>query len=349
MSAINTLDPVSPHTTNTNISPTSNTMQAITTSVYGTPDVLQFETVGKPVIGDSDILVRVHAASVCKGDVHLLRGTPYLVRLMGFGLLRPKHPIPGQSLAGRIETVGKNVKGFQAGDEVFGQVPHGAFAEYVCASPDQLAPKPTSLSYAQAAAIPDSGLTALQGLRAIGAIRPGHKVLINGASGGVGTFAVQIAKALGAHVTAVCSTRHIEVVRALGADHVVDYTQDDFTRRGRRYDILFDLAGNRLLADCKRVLNPSGVFVSSATKAGQNWIGPLVWMLKVVAAGALASQKMTPFIMQPRSEDLLALKRLAEAGDLTPHIERSYPLSQAAEAIRHIDQGHAQGKTVIEL
>lgn len=323
-------------------------MKAIIQPEYGSADVLRLETVGKPVAREDEVLIAVRAASVCKGDVHILTGTPYLLRLMGYGLLRPKNR-PGQNVAGRVEAVGKNVTTLRPGDEVFGQVPHGGFAEYVCAPEDTLAPKPTNLTFEQAAAVPDSGLTALQGLRDIGHLQPGHKVLINGASGGVGTFAVQIAKSLGAEVTAVCSTRHVDKVRSIGADQVIDYTQDDFAQRGQRYDVMLDLVGNRSLSDCKKVLNPKGVYVSSAGSPGGNWIGPFVWLIKVVLAGAFASQKMTPFMVQPQSDDLIVLKELIEAGKVTPVIERQYALEETPDALRHVAEGHAQGKTVITV
>lgn len=323
------------------------TMKAIVHPDYGSADVLRLEAVEGPALGDDDVLVRVHAASVCKGDVHVLTGKPYLIRAMGFGLLRPKRRVLGQNVAGRVEAVGKNVTALKAGDEVFGQVDSGGFAEYACGPADRFAPKPANLTFEQAAAVPDSGMTALQGLRDVGQLRSGQRVIINGASGGVGTFAVQIAKALGAEVTAVCSTRHVDKVRSIGADHVVDYTREDFVQRGQRYDVLLDLVGNRSLADCKRVLHPTGVYVSSAGEAGGDWIGPALWVLKVVVAGAFSSQKMAPLMTRPRREDLMALKELIEAGEVTPVIERRYALSEAAEAVRHVAQGHAQGKTVI--
>lgn len=323
------------------------TMKGIVHPEYGSSAVLRHDVVARPAVGDDDVLVRVRAAAICKGDVHILTGTPYLLRLMGFGLRRPKHRLLGQNLAGQVEVVGKNVTTLRPGDEVFGQVDHGAFAEFVSAPADKFAPRPANLSFEQAAAVPVSGVTALQGLRDVGQLRPGQKVLINGASGGVGTFAVQIAKALGAEVTAVCSTRHVDKVRSLGADHVVDYTREDFARLGQRYDVMLDLVGNRSLADCKRVLNPSGVFVSSAGAPGGKWLGPVLWLLKVVVVGAFSSQKMTSLLAKPGREDLLVLKELIEAGKVTPVIERRYALSEAAAAMQHVAGGHAQGNTVI--
>ncbi|MFY0526563.1 NAD(P)-dependent alcohol dehydrogenase [Archangium gephyra] len=322
------------------------TMNAIVQPAYGSAEVLRFEEVERPALGDGEVLVRVHAASVCKGDVHLLTGTPYLLRLM-FGLRRPKRRIAGQDVAGTVEAVGAHVTALKPGDEVYGQVPGGAFAEYVCAPVDLFAPKPANVTFEQAASVPISGLTALQGLRDAGQLKPGQKVLINGASGGVGTFAVQIAKALGAEVTAVCSTRHVDKVRSLGADRVVDYTREDFARGSERYDVMLDLVGNRALADCRAVLAPKGVFVSSAGSPGGNWIGPIVWMLKVMVAGMAGSQKMTSLMAMPRRDDLLFLRSLIEAGKVTPVIEHRFALSETAAAMRHVAEGHAQGKTVV--
>jgi NADPH:quinone reductase-like Zn-dependent oxidoreductase len=324
------------------------TMNAIVQPAYGSTAVLRFEQVERPALRDGEVLVRVHAASVNKGDVHLLTGTPYLVRL-AFGLSRPKHRIAGQDMAGTVEAVGPNVTALKPGDEVYGQMPGGAFAEYVCAPADILVPKPANLTFEQAAAVPISGMTALQGLRDAGQLKPGQKVLINGASGGVGTFAVQIAKALGAEVTAVCSTRHVDKVRSLGANRVIDYTREDFARGPERYDVMLDLVGNRSLADCRAVLAPAGVFVSSAGSPGGNWIGPIVWMLKVMLAGMFGSQKMTMLMSRPRREDLLFLRSLIEAGKVTPVIERRYALRETAAAMGHVAEGHSQGKTVISV
>ncbi|MFY0579985.1 NAD(P)-dependent alcohol dehydrogenase [Cystobacter fuscus] len=322
------------------------TMNAIIQPAYGSVEVLRFEEVERPVLGDGEVRVRVHAAAVCQGDVHLLTGTPYLVRLV-FGLLRPKRRIAGQEVAGTVEEVGPRVTVLKPGDEVYGQVPGGAFAEYVCAPADLFAPKPANLTFEQAAAVPISGVTALQGLRDVGQLKPGQKVLINGASGGVGTFAVQIAKALGAQVTAVCSTRHVDKVRSLGADRVIDYTREDFTRGPVRYDVMLDLVGNRPATACRAVLEPKGVFVSSAGSPGGNWIGPVVWMLGVMLAGMFGGQKMTSLMAMPRREDLLVLRSLIEAGKVTPVIERRYALRETAAALSHVAEGHAQGKTVI--
>ncbi|MGA9522552.1 MAG: NAD(P)-dependent alcohol dehydrogenase [Myxococcaceae bacterium] len=320
-------------------------MHATVQPGYGSADILRFETVDRPKAGDDEVLVRVHAAGICKGDVHILTGKPWLLRL-AYGLRRPGQRIPGQQMAGTVEAFGRNVTGLRVGDEVYGQVT-GAFSEYVVARADVLAPKPASLSFEEAAAMPVSGMTALQGLRDVGRVQPGQAVLINGASGGVGTFAIQVAKALGAEVTAVCSTRHLEKVRSLGADRVIDYTKEDFAASDRRHDVMLDLVGNRSLTDCRRVLAPKGIFVSSAGSPGGDWIGPVVWMGKVALMNAFASQTLTSFMQKVRREDLMALNELVEAGKLKPVIERQFPLREAASALRHIAEGHAQGTTVI--
>lgn len=322
------------------------TMTAVVAPQYGDGSVLRTEVVDRPNPRPDEVLVRVRAASVCQGDAHLLTGTPYLLRL-GFGLQRPKDPIIGHDLAGEVVAIGRAVTGFRPGDAVFGSVNSGAFAEYVCVSEQRLALAPTGLSLEEAAALPDSGMTALQGLRDVGELTAGQAVLVNGASGGVGTAAIQLAKALGAEVTAVCSTRHIEKMRALGADHVIDYTTDDFTASSRRYDVLLDLIGNRSLRDCRKVLAPEGVFVSSAGAPGGNWAGPIVWMGKVMLTNLFVGPKIGILLMRPRRADLEFLAGLAADGKFRPLIEKRYPLAQAATAVQHILDGHAQGKTVI--
>ncbi|WP_280308895.1 NAD(P)-dependent alcohol dehydrogenase [Nocardia abscessus] len=322
------------------------TMSAIVAPRYGSSEVLRTETVPRPVAGAGAVLVRMRAAAVCRGDVHLLTGKPYAIRL-GFGLRRPKDPIVGHDLAGEVVEVGAGVVEFDRGDLVFGAVDAGAFAEYVCVPVERLARVPDGLTVAEAAALPDSGMTALQGLRDVGGLRAGQKVLVNGASGGVGTSAVQIAKALGAEVTAVCSTRHVETLRSLGADRVIDYTTADFTRGADRYDVLLDLVGNRSLTACRRVLAPKGVFVSSAGAPGGNWLGPVLWVGKVVLTGLVVSQTMRPLLMRPRRADLEFLAGLAAEGKLRPTIERRCPLTAAAAAVGHVAEGHAKGKTVI--
>ncbi|MEV0297169.1 NAD(P)-dependent alcohol dehydrogenase [Nocardia sp. NPDC050710] len=322
-------------------------MTAVVAPQYGGSEVLRVESAPRPAPGKREVLVRVRAAAVCKGDVHLLTGTPYLIRLMGFGVRRPKHRVIGHDLAGEVVAVGADVTDFRPGDAVFGSVTAGAFAEYVRVPVDTVAPVPAGLSFEQVAAVPDSGMTALQGLREVGQLRAGQRVLINGASGGVGSFAVQIAKALGAEVTAVCSTRHLDMVRGLGADHVIDYTAADFTEIDRRFDVLLDLVGNRPLAACRRILTPTGIFVSSSGAPGGNWFGPVLWLGKVVLANLFVRQTLRPLLMRPRRADLEFLTELLENGAVRPSIERSYPLVEAAAAIRHIENGHAEGKTVL--
>ncbi|WP_245745818.1 NAD(P)-dependent alcohol dehydrogenase [Nocardia altamirensis] len=323
-------------------------MAAVVAPQYGTSAVLRTEVVDRPNPRVDEVLVRVRAAAVCQGDVHLLTGKPYLLRL-GFGLRRPKDPIIGHDLAGEVVAVGRDVTEFRPGDTVFGSVNSGAFAEYVCVSSRRLAATPAGLTIEEAAALPDSGMTALQGLRDTGGLGAGQSVLINGASGGVGSAAVQIAKALGAEVTAVCSTRHVEAVRALGADQVIDYTTEDFAATDRRYDVLFDLAGNRSLRDYRKVLAPKGVFVSSAAAPDADWIGPVVWMAKVMLANLFTSRRLAVLLMSPRREDLEFLAELAATGKFRPLIEKRYPVAQAAAAVQHVADGHAQGKTVLAI
>ncbi|MFI1238178.1 NAD(P)-dependent alcohol dehydrogenase [Nocardia salmonicida] len=313
---------------------------------YGGGEVLRAEVVPRPMPGDRDVVVRVRAASLCSGDLHLLNGTPYLLRL-GFGLRRPKHRMIGQNLAGEVVAVGGSVTDLRVGDRVFGEVPSGAFAEYVSADAGAFAVVPAALSMEEAAAMPDSGMTALQGLRDIGKVGPGHRVLINGASGGVGSFAVQIAKVLGAHATAVCSTRHLEMVRDIGADVVIDYNADDFTRTEVPYDVIFDLAGNRKLREIRRVLAPDGVFISSAAAPGNNWFGPVRWLGQVALTDLFARQTLKALLMRPAAADLEYLAGLAVDGSLRPVIERQFPLSDTAVAIAAFEQGHASGKTVL--
>jgi len=334
-------------TMTTTTTTTVTTMKAIVQDGYGSADDLRLEEVERPAVGDDDVRVHVQAAAVCKGDIHLLTGKPYLVRAV-FGLRRQKYRIAGQNLSGRVESVGKNVKAFKPGDEVYGQV-FGAFAEYICAREDAIAHKPKNLSFLEAAAVPDSGQTALQGLRDSGRLQAGQRVLINGASGGVGTFAVQIAKALGAEVTAVCSTRHVEKVRSIGADRVIDYTREDFTQNVGPFDVMLDIVGNRPLSACKSILKPKGIFVSCAGSPGGDWFGPIAWMLKLSLAGAFSSQTMTSFIERPRRKDLMFLKSLIEEGKVTPVIDRRFTMREAAEAVRHVAEGHSQGKTVMTI
>ena len=319
-------------------------MKATVHTKYGSPDVLQFKDVEKPAPKDDEVLVRVCAASVNAYDWHMLRAKPFLVRLMGGGFLKPKHTILGADIAGRIESVGADVKTLRPGDEVFGTA-RGGFAEYVCARERSIALKPINLSFEEAAAVPMAAVTALQALRDKGRIQPGRKVLINGASGGVGTFAVQIAKALGADVTAVCSPRNVDKARAIGADRVIDYTREDFTRSGLRYDLILAANGYHSIFAYKRALSPKGAYVmaggSPAQMAQAMLLGPLI--------SKTGSKKMGIMGAKMIQKDLGYLKELIEAGKIVPVIERRYPLSQAADAVRYVEDGHAQGKIVIAI
>ncbi len=323
-------------------------MKAIVYTEYGPPDdVLELKEVEEPTPQDDEVLVKVHAASVNHTDWHLLTGEPFVARLWS-GLLKPKHKIPGGDIAGRVETVGRNAKQFQPGDEVFGDKAAcgwGGFAEYVCVPENVLALKPASITFEEAAAVPQAAVSALQGLRDKGQIQPGQKVLINGASGGVGTFAVQIAKSFGADVTAVCSTRNLDMVRSIGADQVIDYTQEDFTKSGQRYDLILAVNGYHSISDYKRALSPKGIYVmiggSTAQKLQALLLGPLISMM--------GSKKMGSMLGKPNKKDLVFMKELLEAGKVVPVIERRYPLSEVAEALRYLGEGHAKGKVVITV
>jgi NADPH:quinone reductase-like Zn-dependent oxidoreductase len=326
-------------------------MKAMVNAKYGPPDVLELTEVGKPVPEDDEVLVKVHAASVNPADWHILRGEPYVARLQ-LGLREPKERVLGCDVAGRVEDVGENVEMLQPGDDVFGSPfmhGFGAFAEYVCVSEDLLAPTPVNLSFEQAAAVPLAASTALQGLRDHGGIEPGHRVLIVGASGGVGTFAVQIAKHFGAEVSGVCSTRNAEMVRSLGAEHVTDYTREDFTQSGRKYDLIFQLAGTRSPSRCRRALAPKGSLVQISGDSNGHWIGPVDRIIHALVLSPFVSQKMASFTVIPNKEDLRFLKQLIEAGKLTPVIDKSYPLAEVPEAIRYLENGHARGKVVITV
>ena len=322
-------------------------MKAIVQPEYGSPDVLQLQQVEKPVVDDDDVLVRVRASSVNALEWHMLTGLPYLVRPQA-GLRKPKRAILGADVAGRVDAVGKNVTRLQPGDEVFGDIGNGAYAEYVCAPEARLVLKPAKLTFEQAAAVPVAALTALQGLRDIGQIQSGQKVLINGASGGVGTFAVQIAKSFGADVTGVCSTRNVDMVRSIGADHVVDYTQEDFTQSGQSHDLMFDVPGNRPWAECKRVLSRGGTYVMVGGPKGR-WLGPLRHLLGVKVASLVGNRRVGWFVAQMKEEDLSFLSELLESGEVVPVIEATYPLEQTPEALRYLGEGHAQGKNVITV
>jgi NADPH:quinone reductase-like Zn-dependent oxidoreductase len=326
-------------------------VKAIVRDTYGSADVLELTDIDKPEPGDDEVLLRVHAASVNPADWHILRGVPYIAR-MQFGLGKPKDRVLGCDVAGHIEAVGNNVTMLQPGEEVFGSpFMHGlgAFAEWVCISEDLLAPKPANLSFEQVAAVPLAALTALQALRGQGRIEPGYKVLIIGASGGVGTFAVQIAKSFDAEVSGVCSTRNLEMVRALGAEHVIDYTQEDFTHSGQKYDLIFQLAGTLSPSECRSALTSNGTLLISSGESEGSWIGPLDRVIKALVLSPFVSQKMASFTVKPNREDLQLLKQFIEDGTITPVIDRSYPLAQVPEAIRYLEEGHARGKVVISV
>ena len=323
------------------------TMKAIVYNKYGTPDVLELEDIDTPVVGDDEVLIRVHASSVNAGDWHMMTGTPYLIRPMA-GLLKPKRNIPGGDVAGRIEAVGADVTEFAPGDEVFGEIEGGAYAEYVAVPAHDIVLKPANLTFEQAGAVPVAGLTAVQGLREHGQIQSGQSVLINGASGGVGTFAVQVAKALGAEVTAVCSTANVEIARSIGADHVIDYTREDFTKSGRRYDLMFDVAGNHSVADCKNMLKPGGTYVPVGGRGGRV-LGPLPRLVRAALAFGFGNKRLAWFVAHMDQEDMTFLAELLESGQLKPVIENTYPLAEAPTALRNMGDGHAKGKSVITV
>jgi NADPH:quinone reductase-like Zn-dependent oxidoreductase len=328
-----------------------NLVKAIVRDNYGSPDVLELTDIDEPELNDDEVLLGVGATSVNPADWHLLRGEPYIARVQ-LGLRKPKDRVLGCDVAGRVEAVGKNVTMLERGSEVFGSpFMHGlgAFAEWVCISEDLLAPKPANLSFEQAAAVPLAALTALQGLRDYGRIRSGQKVLIIGASGGVGTFAVQIARSFDAEVSGVCSTRNVEMVRSLGANRVIDYTQEDFARSGHKYDLIFQLAGTRSPSNCRRTLTPRGTLVLSSGESEDRWIGPVDRIVTARILSPFVSQKMASFTVKPNREDLLLLTRLIEAGTLTPVIDRTYPLEEVPDAIRYLEEGHARGKIVISV
>ncbi len=323
------------------------TMKAVVRDSYGPPDVLELREVAKPELADDGVLVRVRASSVNPVDWYDVTGRPWIARPMT-GLRRPKSRLTGRDFAGTVEAVGKDVTDLQVGDDVFGgKSGGGSFAEYVCAR-DGVARKPANRTFEEAAAVPVAALTALQGLRDHGQLHPGHKVLVNGASGGVGTFAVQIAKVLGAEVTAVCSTRNVEQARSLGADHVIDYTAEDFTRGGIRYDVILDVAGSKSWSQCRRVLNPHATLVMVGAK-GNPLMGPLGHFAEVRLAALRGSQKAVFFIAKLDSPDLDVLRELLESGKVKPVVEKRYELGEVADALRYIGDGHAQGKIVINV
>ncbi len=317
----------------------ANKMKAIVQTGYGSPDVFELKEIEAPAVKDDGVLVRVHAAALHAGDVWIMRGVPYFTRLV-VGFPKPRGYIPGYDVAGHVEAVGKNVTRFQPGDEVFGEC-SATCAGYARGAEDRFVLKPANLTLEQAAAVPVSAITALHGLRDVGKVQPGQKVLINGASGGVGTFAVQIAKALGAEVTGVCSTRNVDMVRSIGADNVVDYTRDDFTRSGQHYDLILDNVASRSFSDYRRALTPRGMLIPNSGHAGMGYV------IKAVVLSLFMHQQGRPYVATPKSGDLLALKELIEAGKVTPVIDKTYPLREVPEAMRYLNEGHARGKVVI--
>jgi NADPH:quinone reductase-like Zn-dependent oxidoreductase len=323
-------------------------MKAIVQARYGSPDVLGLSDIDKPLVGEGEVLVRVHAAGVDQGVWHLMAGEPYLMRVIGFGLRAPKVRVRGRDVAGRVEAVGKDVTRFQPGDDVFGTCNDGSFAEYACSPEDRLARRPVNLTYEQAAVVPVSGCTALHAVRDQGNVRAGQRVLVIGAGGGVGAFAVQIAKAFGADVTGVCSTMKVDLVRSLGADAVIDYTREDFADGRNRYDVILDIAGNRSLSHLRRALAPEGTLVIVGGEGGGEWFG-IARQLRALLLSLFVRQKLRSFVSRERQEDLETLRGLLEAGKITPVIDRTFPLSEAPEAIRYLREGRARGKVVIAV
>lgn len=336
-------------------------MKAIIQERYGSLDVLEFQEIDKPLVGDDEVLVRVRAASVHPDVWHVVSGLPYVLRLMGAGLLKPKNRVPGTDVAGHVEAAGKNVKEFKPGDEVFGEthrgmqwVNGGAYAEYVSVPEDVLALKPANVTFEQAAAVPTSALIVLLNLRDKAQVKPGQNVLINGAGGGVGAFAVQIAKANGAKVTGVDSTEKLGMLRSIGADRVIDYTQEDFTQRSERYDLIVDIPGNHSFTDCRRVLTPTGTYVlighDHFGKVGRHFLGSIPYFFKLMLISFFVSQlPAVNFSMPPKKELMAVLKELLKAGKLTPFIDRTYPLNKVPEAISYLQEGNVQGKIVITV
>ena len=322
-------------------------MKAIVYEKYGSADVLGLQEVAKPTPQDGEALIKIHAAGTNAADWRLLRADPFFVRFIA-GLFKPKNPILGADVAGRVEAVGRDVTQFQPGDAVFGSLSGcglGGFAEFVCAPEEMLAPKPTNLNFVQTAAVPMAAVTALQGLRDAGQIQSGQSVMIHGASGGVGTFAVQIAKAFGSEVTAVCSTSKIEMARSLGADHVIDYTQEDFVQSGQEYDLIFAANGNRSLSDYERALTSTGRLVVAGGSMSQIFQAVLLGAIKSRSGG----KTIRDFTEKPNQADLIVMKELIESGQVTPVIDRSYPLHETPDAIRYLEDGHAKGKVIITL
>src|SRR5438874_3634802 len=323
-------------------------MKAIVQDRYGSPDVLELREIDRPVNGDDHVLVRVHAAGVDQGVWHEVAGLPYLFRIAGIGVRAPKNPIPGHDVAGTVEAVGEKVTGLRPGDEVFGTC-RGPFAEHACARADRLAPKPANLSFAQAAAVPTSAATALQALRDKGKVRAGQRVLIIGAGGGVGTFAVQLAKAYGAGVTGVCSTSKTELVRSLGADHVIDYTREDFAEGSLRYDVILDIAGNRSLSNLRRTLTAKGTLVIVGGETDGRWLGGTDRQIRAMILSLFVQQKLGTWVSTERKKDLEELRELLETGKVTPVIDRTFPLGDVRDAIAYLREGSAAGKLVITV
>jgi NADPH:quinone reductase-like Zn-dependent oxidoreductase len=323
-------------------------MKAIVQDTYGETDVLELRDIDKPAIADDEVLVSVHAAGVDRGVWHLMTGLAYPIRLAGYGLRAPKTPVPGMDLAGVVEAVGKDVTRFRPGDEVFG-IGKGAYAEFARAPENKLAAKPANLTFEQAAAVAISGSTALQAVRDKGHVEPGQEVLIIGASGGVGTYAVQLAKAFGAEVTGVCSTTKVDMVRSIGADHVIDYTRADFVDGEQRYDVILDIGGNRSLSHLRRALTRKGTLVLVGGEEGGRWLGGMDRQLRMLLLSPFVGQTLRSLISKENHEDLIVLKELIEAGKVTPVIDRTYPLSDVPKAIRYMEEGHACGKVVITV
>jgi NADPH:quinone reductase-like Zn-dependent oxidoreductase len=323
-------------------------MKAIVQERFGGPDSLELVDTDLPELGVDDVLVRLHAAALNPADWHIVRGDPLVARLIGVGLTKPKTRVAGTDAAGVVEAVGSNVRGLQLGDEVLGFF-RGAFAEYACAAADMVVPKPASLTFEQAAALPIAATTALRGIRDVGEVKAGQRVLVNGAGGGVGTYAVQIAVALGAEVTGVCSTGNVGLVRSIGAAHVIDYTQEDFTEGPTRYDVILDNVSSLPLKRLRRVLTPKGTLVLNGGGAPGHVFGPIAGILKAVVVNLFVSQRLRPLPSKQKQEELLDVTGLVEEGKLTPVVDRTYPLIDTAEGLRHVEQGHARGKVVVTL
>lgn len=324
-------------------------MRAIIQTGYGSPDTLEIGELDAPVPGAGELLVRVHATGVNPGDWDILRGTPYIIR-PSVGLRRPKNPILGLEVAGVVVEVGEGVTSFSPGDEVFAEVPHGGFADYVIVAEEVAVPKPVGLSFEEAAVVPVAGVTALQGLRDAASVQPGQTVLVNGASGGVGTFAVQVAKALGGEVTGVCGAGNVEMVRSIGADHVVDYAKEDFADEENRYDVILDNVGNRAVSELRRALAPKGTLLPNSNKGGHRWVGAYVRRaLHSIVLSPFVGQRLKPFAAKANREDLLTLLEMIHQGELSPVIDTTYPLESTAQALTHYGAGHTRGKIAVTV